>query len=128
MLLIWMPSLASSLICLFSGMLKSYFRQSRRESSSGEKMPPKFFSGCSMVLVKVPSASFTLATLYTCSTLWALTCSITLYSHTSGIPLRFMNRPPPPLGKCVVLVYFMYHYFVHFQFSLPGTWSCFLSS
>ncbi|EDV02891.1 hypothetical protein BACCOP_00006 [Phocaeicola coprocola DSM 17136] len=42
--------------------MKSYVRQSRRASKSGEKIHPRFFKGCSIVLVKVPSASFTLAT------------------------------------------------------------------
>ncbi len=44
-------------------------RQSRRARYSGEKIPPRLFMGGSIVLVTVPSASFTLATLYTCSTL-----------------------------------------------------------
>lgn len=43
---------------------------------------------------KSASTSFTLSTLYTCSTLWARTCSITRYSHTSGMPLRFINLAP----------------------------------
>ena len=46
-----------------------YFWQRRREKSLGENMPSRFFSGCSIVLTKMKSESFTFATLYTYSML-----------------------------------------------------------
>ena len=51
---------------------------------------------------KSASTSFTLSTLYTCSTLWARTCSITRYSHTSGMLLRFINLAPPGAGNSLL--------------------------
>ena len=90
-------------------MLKSYFRQSRRASSSGER----YLQGFSGMFHRVSeSAVRKLYPLPPCkhAPRYEPTCSINLYSQTSAIPLRFINRP---ILELVIVVHFMNNHLIH---------------